>query len=141
MSTPRRHGSDRYCICEGCDTVYRLPELQTREIAHCARCGAVIARHHRFNIDALAALVVAALIVFIEGNIWPVVTLGLNGKEVSATLWGMILIVWHDHSQIVAAVQHGDAGLAALVRPPRRARTRLSTLDGRTPSSRTLDDE
>jgi paraquat-inducible protein A len=104
MSTSRRHASDRYCICEQCDTVYRLPQLQSRQIAYCARCGAVIARHHRFNIDALAALVVAALIVFIEGNIWPVVTLGLNGKEISATLWGMILIVWHDHSQIVAVI-------------------------------------
>jgi paraquat-inducible protein A len=104
MSTPRPVRSDRYCICEDCDTVYRFPELSARQVARCARCGAVIARHHRFSIDALAALVFAALIVFVEGNIWPVVTLGLNGKESSATLWGMIAIVWHDHSQVVAAI-------------------------------------
>jgi paraquat-inducible protein A len=104
MPSSRSIRSGPYCICEDCDTVYRLPELRVREVARCARCGAVIARHHRFSTDALAALIFAALIVFVEGNIWPVVTLGLNGKESSATLWGMILLVWHDHSQVVAAI-------------------------------------
>jgi paraquat-inducible protein A len=104
MSTARHTGSDRYCICEHCDTVYRLPDLAVRQVARCARCGAVIARHHRFGNNALAALVFAALIVFLEGNIWPVVTLGLNGKQSSATLWGMILIMWHDRAQVVAAI-------------------------------------
>jgi paraquat-inducible protein A len=104
MSGSPRIRSGRHCICEECDTVYRLPELEVRQVARCARCGAVLARHHRFGIDALAALVFAALIVFVEGNIWPVVTLGLNGQESSSTLWGMILLVWRDHSQVVAAI-------------------------------------
>jgi paraquat-inducible protein A len=104
MSTARPIAAERYCICRDCDTVYRLRDPGVREVAHCARCGAVLARHRRFGNDALAALVFAAVIVFIEGNIWPVVTLGLNGKQSSATLWGMILIMWHDQSQVVAVI-------------------------------------
>ena len=96
--------ASRRLICEDCDTVYRLRELRVGEIARCARCGAILERPRRFGLDALAALVAAALIVFVQGNIWPVVSIGLNGQENSTTLWGMISIMWADHSQIVAVI-------------------------------------
>lgn len=96
--------SSRLLICDDCDTVYRMPELGRGEVARCARCGAVLGRHFRFGLDALTALVLAALILFVQGNIWPVVTLGLNGQQNSTTLWGMILIMWHDHSQVVSVI-------------------------------------
>jgi paraquat-inducible protein A len=94
----------RRLICEDCDTVYRVRELRVGEIARCTRCGAVLERPRRFGLDALAALVAAALIVFVQGNIWPVVSIGLNGQQNSTTLWGMITIMWSDHSQIVAVI-------------------------------------
>jgi paraquat-inducible protein A len=81
-----------------------MPELRRGEVARCARCGAVLARYHRFGLDALAALVLAALVLFIQGNIWPVVTLALNGQQNSTTLWGMILIMWQEHSQVVSVI-------------------------------------
>ncbi|MGA2779481.1 MAG: paraquat-inducible protein A [Steroidobacteraceae bacterium] len=93
-----------WLICEDCDTVYLRPDLQAGEAAFCARCGAVLERHVRFGLDALAALVLTALIVFLMGNMWPVATLSLNGQEISATLWDMILIMWRDHSRIVGAI-------------------------------------
>jgi paraquat-inducible protein A len=96
--------SSRLVICDDCDTVYRMPVLGRGEVARCARCGAVLARYHRFGLDALAALVLAALLLFIQGNIWPVVTLALNGQQNSTTLWGMILIMWQDHSQVVSVI-------------------------------------
>jgi paraquat-inducible protein A len=81
-----------------------MPELGRGEVARCARCGAVLARHQRIGLDALAALVLAALILFIQGNIWPVVTLSLNGQQNSTTLWGMIVIMWQDNSQLVSVI-------------------------------------
>lgn len=91
-------------ICEDCDTVYRQRVLHRGEVAYCARCGAVLARHHRFGIDGMAALVLTALIAFVQGNIWPVVTIALNGHRSSTTLWGTIIAMWQDHAQVVAVI-------------------------------------
>ena len=100
----RSLGRPSWLICEDCDTVHLRRELVAGEVALCARCGAVLERHIRFSVDALAALVLTALIVFIMGNLWPIATLSLNGREISATLWDMILIMWRDHSRIIGAI-------------------------------------
>jgi len=50
---------------------------------------------------------VTALIIFLQANIWPIVTLGLNGQLISTTLWGMILMMWQDHSQVVSVLAAG----------------------------------
>ena len=91
-------------ICEHCDTVYRRRELARGEVAYCERCDALLERHHPFGMNAMLALVLTALIVFIQANIWPIVTLGLSGQQSSATLWGTIIMMWQEHSQIVAAI-------------------------------------
>ncbi len=100
-------GTPRLLICAHCDTVYRRRALAAGEVARCQRCGAELERHHRLGADALLALVLTAMIVFVQANIWPIVTLELNGQQVSATLWGTILVVWREHSQVVALLVAG----------------------------------
>jgi len=100
-------GTPRLLICAHCDTVYRRRALALGEVARCRRCGAELERHHRLGADALLALVLTAMIVFVQANIWPIVTLELNGQQVSATLWGTILAVWREHSQVVALLVAG----------------------------------
>jgi paraquat-inducible protein A len=91
-------------ICEHCDTVYRRRELACGEVARCLRCDAILARHHGLSVNAMLALVVTAMIAFIQANIWPIVTLGLNGTLISATLWGCIVMMWREHAQVVAVL-------------------------------------
>lgn len=50
------------------------------------------------------ALVITAMIAFVQANIWPIVTLGLNGQQISATLWGCIMIMWRSHAEVVAVI-------------------------------------
>ena len=45
-----------------------------------------------------------AMIVFIQANLWPIVTLGLNGQHNSTTLWGMIITMWNRTPQVVAVL-------------------------------------
>ncbi len=94
----------RWLVCEHCDTVYHRRELARGEAAYCARCDALLERHHLFGVNAMLALVLTALVVFIQANIWPIVTLGLNGQQNSTTLWGTILMMWREHSQVVALI-------------------------------------
>ncbi|MDO1528087.1 paraquat-inducible protein A [Fulvimonas sp. R45] len=94
-------------ICEHCDTVYRRRPLARGETARCARCGALLERHHGLGPGTMLALVLTALVVFVEANAWPIVTLGLNGEQVSTTLWGMITFMWKQDAQVVSVLAAG----------------------------------
>ncbi|MCX7514678.1 paraquat-inducible protein A [Frateuria hangzhouensis] len=91
-------------ICEHCDTVHRSRPLAPGEEIRCVRCGALLARWHALDAGGMLALVLTALIVFVIANVWPVVTLGLGAQQSSATLWGMILTMWEQSSQVVSVV-------------------------------------
>jgi paraquat-inducible protein A len=91
-------------ICEHCDTVYRRRALVHGETASCLRCGALLERHHGLSTTALLALVLTAAIAFVQANLWPIVTLGLNGQHSSTTLWGMIIAMWQQHAEIVSVL-------------------------------------
>lgn len=91
-------------ICEHCDTVYRRRALTRGESALCARCGALLERHYGMSTTTLLALVLTAMIAFVQANLWPIVTLGLNGQQSSTTLWGMIIAMWREQAQVVAVL-------------------------------------
>ena len=95
---------DALLICEDCDTVYRRHALESGEVARCARCGAELDRHRPWTVNALLALILAAMIVFVQANIWPIFTLGLNGQYSATTLWGMIDIMWQQGAQVVSVL-------------------------------------
>jgi len=96
--------SGRLLVCEHCDTVHRGHVLGHGEEVCCVRCGAVLARYHTLDAGGMLALVLTALIVFLIANVWPVVTLGLGAQQSSATLWGMILMMWGQGAQVVSVV-------------------------------------
>ncbi|MET0330931.1 MAG: paraquat-inducible protein A [Dyella sp.] len=98
-----RHATE-LLICEHCDTVYRRHTLARGEVAHCARCAAVIERHPWLDARSLLALALTALIVFVLANLWPIVSLRLNGDMTSSTLWGMIMTMWTDGFYVVSVL-------------------------------------
>lgn len=94
-------------ICEHCDTVYCRRPLSRGDVARCARCHAVLERHQRIGLNAMLALVLTVMVVFVQANVWPIITLELNGEQIHTTLWGIILMMWQDHSQVVAVLAAG----------------------------------
>ena len=108
MDAPSPHCIDTAApallICEHCDTVHRRRPLAKGEVAECARCGAVLERCRGMRADTMLALILTALVVFAQATLWPIVTLGLNGQYVAATLWDVIHMMWVDHSQVVAVL-------------------------------------
>ncbi|HEV2679866.1 MAG TPA: paraquat-inducible protein A [Rhodanobacter sp.] len=91
-------------ICEHCDTVYRRRTLERGEVARCVCCQAELERHQLLSVNALLALVLTAMIVFVQANMWPIVTLGLNGQYSGTTLWGMIITMWQQQAQVVSVL-------------------------------------
>jgi paraquat-inducible protein A len=64
----------------------------------------VLERHHALGTGAMLALVLTALVVFVEANVWPIVTFGLNGEQVSTTLWGIVTTMWKEDAQVVSVL-------------------------------------
>lgn len=90
--------------CEHCDTVYRRQPLRRGEVARCQRCHAVLYRRHWLSVDAMLALTLTAAIAFAIANVWPIVSLGLNGNDNAATLWQAIVDTWREGAGLVSVL-------------------------------------
>ena len=99
--------------CHECDLLQTEPVLAPGETARCARCGAFLARNPPDSVDRSLALSLAAAILYLIANIYPLVGLEMQGQRVEVTLAGALLILWRDGMQPVAAL----VGVTTLVFP------------------------
>jgi len=100
-------------VCERCGLAHRWVPLSPSGIAKCSRCEAVLGRGHRIGVDALLALTLAALIVFVIANTSHIITITLNGNELTTTFPMAIAATWREGEHLVAVV----AAVSALVAP------------------------
>ena len=92
-------------VCPSCDLAHRTAMERASERTRCARCLASLQRPENGSIDTAIALSIAALVLFLLSNAYPLVAIHSNGSTRSATLVGAALGFYRqDH-----------AGLAALV--------------------------
>jgi paraquat-inducible protein A len=92
-------------VCPSCDLAHLAGPEPASERTRCARCTASLQRPENGSIDTAIALSVAALVLFLLSNAYPLVEIQSNGSTRSATLIGAALGFYRqDH-----------AGLAALV--------------------------
>ncbi len=94
---------DRWVVCEQCDAVYTRRELQPGEVAECARCGYGLYRRHRFDVEILLALTLAAEVVFVLANVYPIVSIEAQGARNAATIWGAVIATWESGVAPVAS--------------------------------------
>jgi paraquat-inducible protein A len=92
-------------VCPSCDLAHRADMEPASERTRCARCLAYLQRPENGNIDTAIALSIAALVLFLLSNAYPLVVIQSNGSTRATTLIGAALGLYRqDH-----------AGLAALV--------------------------
>ena len=111
-------------VCEQCDAVHRWRELDSREVAHCSRCGAVLGRGHRLGVHSLLALTIAALCVLLIANLTPMAEIRLRGVQSAATLPQAIDFTWAQGERLVALA----AAFTAIVAPGLLVTLRLLVL-------------
>ncbi|MBA1204408.1 paraquat-inducible protein A [Pseudomonas capeferrum] len=100
-------------ICEHCDSLYEAIPLQAGQSAYCLRCGAVLDRGHRLSIEQLLALTVAAAIMLVLANVFPVISISLQGLTNEVTLWGSVQALAQGRITLIALV----VGLAIILAP------------------------
>jgi paraquat-inducible protein A len=92
-------------VCPSCDLAHRVGVAPASKGTRCARCRAPLQRPENGNIDTAIALAICALVLFFLSNVYPLVTIQVNGTTRDTTLTGAALGLY----------SQGHAGLAALV--------------------------
>lgn len=105
--------TDRLIICEHCDAVYEPMVLAAHQKASCVRCGAVVQRYNGLTIEQRLALSVTAAVLWAFANIYPVMSIRLQGLSNSATLWDSIVALSQGPITFIALV----AAVAIIIAP------------------------
>jgi paraquat-inducible protein A len=96
-------------VCDECDAVYSRRPLARNEVARCTRCGSMLGRGPVLTVDGQLALSLAALLVFIMGNLSDIVTLDLGGAHSQVTLLESIESTWRTGQHVVALLAGATA--------------------------------
>lgn len=89
--------------CEHCDAIYRKPQLGSHEAALCQRCGAELDHDVGGTHKHMLPLTLASLIMFILANLFPIVTMELQGIASQTTLLGAVLTLNAENMPFVAS--------------------------------------
>lgn len=112
MSSPSYPG-ESLRICEHCDSVYQYRPLSRGENAFCLRCGALIERGGRLSTQQMLALTLTAGILFLLANLFPLMTISMQGLSSETTLWGTVQALARGEITLIALV----AGLSIVFAP------------------------
>ena len=80
------------------------PPSTTGTAAECARCGDVILQRRRGSLELTAALALAALILYVPANLYPILRMNLRGVYSESTVWDGVVSLAHANQWLVAAV-------------------------------------
>ena len=88
--------------CPECDALQREVALPAHGSAECIRCGACLFRDKPGSLDRTLALVIAAAIVFIGANAFPLMALDAQGIRSESTLFGTVVALQETGWPVIA---------------------------------------
>jgi paraquat-inducible protein A len=100
-------------VCEYCDAVFRRSDLAKHQREVCLHCGGVLNRHVGLSVQQRLALSVTAAVLLLFANLYPVMSINLQGVSNSATLYDSVLILSSGPITFIALV----AALAIIIAP------------------------
>jgi paraquat-inducible protein A len=91
--------------CETCGLTQQVEPLSPGTSAECIRCGSTVATRPAGNMDTTLALTIAALLLYVPANIYPILTMNLYGSYNENTIWdGVVSLMQHDEYFVAAVV-------------------------------------
>jgi paraquat-inducible protein A len=91
--------------CKVCGQVHRMEPATPGMRAMCVRCGSAIERRSAGSLQLTAAFSLAALLLYVPANLFPILRLDLYGATQDSTVW----------QGCVRFYQAGDYAIAAIV--------------------------
>lgn len=90
--------------CPDCDLLQRLPDLESGASARCPRCDRELWRRRDDSSHRTLPLTLAALVLYVVANTFPMMGLSAVGREASTTVLGGADQLWRDGREIVAVL-------------------------------------
>jgi paraquat-inducible protein A len=91
--------------CETCGQVQRLEPLPQGSAAECVRCGSFLAaRTSTRGLEVTAALSLAALILYVPANVYPIMKMYLYGGYSESTVWDGVVMLARTDQWFVALI-------------------------------------
>ena len=90
--------------CHECDLLQREIALPPGGVARCVRCGAKLYRVENRSIDHTLALTLAAAVVFILANMFPIIGLQIQTTRNDTSLVSAVHTLWNQGMWPVAAL-------------------------------------
>jgi len=92
--------------CETCGLVQKVEGLVPGTAAECIRCASFItAPSSTGRLEVVAALSLAALVLYVPANIFPIMKMYMYGAYSESTVWdGVVLLLGHDQWGVAVIV-------------------------------------
>jgi paraquat-inducible protein A len=92
--------------CDTCGLVQTVEPLRPGTAAECVRCGSfVAARTSARRLEVVAALSLAALVLYVPANIFPIMKMYMYGAYSESTVWdGIVLLMQYDQWLVAVIV-------------------------------------
>lgn len=91
--------------CDTCGLVQALDPLAPGTVAECIRCGSFMGgRASARSLEITAALSLAALILYVPANVYPIMKMYLYGGYSESTVWDGIVLLAENNQWFVAVV-------------------------------------
>ena len=100
-------------ICETCGLMQQVEKLEPGARAECCRCTSIIGSRKINSLGRTAAFSLAALILYIPANIYPILRMNYYGAYSENTVWEGCVNLFNDDQWFVA----GIVFLASIVIP------------------------
>lgn len=98
--------AENVVACDTCGLVQRVEPLPKGAAAECFRCGTFLGvRRSRASLHVSAALSLAALVLYVPANIYPILRMTLYGVTSDNTIWdGVVSLARHDEWAVALVV-------------------------------------
>jgi paraquat-inducible protein A len=91
--------------CDVCGLTQHVDPLAPGMSAECIRCGSTVATRPAASADTTLALTIAALVLYVPANIYPILSMSLYGSYNENTVWdGVVSLMQHDEYFVAAIV-------------------------------------
>jgi paraquat-inducible protein A len=90
--------------CSTCGLVQAVEALPPGRRAECARCGGTVAEGARGSLHLTGAFALAALILYIPANIYPILRMHMYGNYSESTVWEGVVSLANHNQWFVALI-------------------------------------
>jgi paraquat-inducible protein A len=90
--------------CPTCGLAQRVDEVPPGKEAQCIRCGSVIGKPVGNSLSRTAALTLAALILYVPANIYPILGMNYYGVYSESTIYDGCVKLFQDGQWLVAVI-------------------------------------